>query len=241
MDSVQYFKQVCFVLFFLIIQSSLQSQTLSGKITDENKTPIPYASVFVKEARQGTTSNSDGVYQISLPTGTYSIIYRCLGFEIVEQKIEIAAGQNTLDIVLPVRPYQIAPVTVGSKNEDPAYSIVRKAIGMAPYYQNQIKEFDAEVYLKGTLKIKKLSWLVKKAMKNSEEPDIPREGDFYLQESVNNIHFTAPSSYEQTVKMIRSNFPGDNGSANSVMQFTNASFYQPQYRRYYPTTFTPCL
>lgn len=225
---MRYSKHVCLGLFFIILQFSLQSQTLSGKITDENTTPIPYASVFVKEARQGTTSNSDGVYQITLPTGTYSIVFRCLGFEIVEKKVEITPGQNTLDVVLPVRPYQIAPVTIGSKNEDPAYSIVRKAIGMAPYYQNQIKEFDAEVYLKGTLKIKKLSWLVKKAMKNSEEPDIPKEGDFYLQESINNIHFTAPNSYQQTVKMIRSNFPGDNSSANSVMQFTNASFYQPQ-------------
>ncbi|MGE0077167.1 MAG: DUF5686 and carboxypeptidase regulatory-like domain-containing protein [Bacteroidales bacterium] len=220
--------RICIAFLFILLPYILISQTLTGKITDENQKPIPYASVFVKEARQGTTTNTDGVYQISLPAGSYNVIFRCLGFEVVEQQMEIKPGQNTLDITLLVKPYQIAPVTIGSKDEDPAYDIIRKAIGMAPYYQNQIKEFEAEVYLKGTLKIKKLSWLVKKALKNSDEKDVPKEGEFYLQESVNNIHFTAPDKYDQKVKMIRSNFPGDDGSANSVMQFANASFYQPQ-------------
>lgn len=204
----------------------LSAQVLQGKITDESKNPIPYASVFIKEAKQGTTSNTDGIFLINLPKGNYSIVFRCLGYETSEKQIEIKPGQNTLNIILTVKPYQIAPVTIGSKNEDPAYNIVRKAIGMAPYYQNQIKEFNAEVYLKGTLKIKKLSWLVKKAIGNAEEA--PKEGQLYLQESINSIHFTAPEKYDQKVKMIRSNFPGDNGSSNDVMRFTNASFYQPK-------------
>lgn len=217
---------IIFLLIILIFPNSLLAQSLLGKITDESNNPIPYASVFIKEAKQGTTSNTDGVFLINLPKGSYSIIFRCLGYETAEKKIEVKPGQNTLSVTLNVKPYQIAPVTIGSKNEDPAYSIVRKAIGMAPYYQNQIKEFNAEVYLKGTLKIKKLSWLIKKAMGN--DADAPKEGQLYLQESVNSIHFTAPEKYEQKVKMIRSNFPGDNGGSSDVMRFTNASFYQPK-------------
>ena len=214
------------LLTIVILPNALPAQSLLGKITDENNNPVPYASVFIKEAKQGTTSNTDGVFLINLPEGNYSILFRCLGLETSEKKIEVKAGQNTLNVTLNEKPYQIAPVTIGSKNEDPAYSIVRKAIGMAPYYQNQIKEFDAEVYLKGTLKIIKLAWLIKKAMR--KDPDAPKEGQIYLQESINNIHFTAPGKYDQKVKMIRSNFPGENGGSNDVMRFTNASFYQPK-------------
>lgn len=217
---------ISLIIVFTFTSKALLSQTLSGKITDENKNPVPYASVYVKEAKQGTTSNTDGIYLINLPAGNYNIIFRCLGFEIIEKKIDVKPGQNQLNIILPVRPYQIAPVTIGSKNEDPAYGIVRKAIGMAPYYQNQVKEFNAEVYLKGTAKVKKLSWVVKKAI--GDEEDAPKEGQLYMQESINTIHFVAPEKYEQKVKMIRSNLPGDNSSTNSIMQFLNASFYQPQ-------------
>lgn len=202
------------------------SQTLRGKITDENNEPIPYASVFIREMKQGTTSNTDGVFSINLPKGGYSIIFRCLGFETTEKKIEVKSDLNILNVTLGVRPYQIAPVIIGSKSEDPAYSIVRKAIAMAPYYQNQVSEFDAEVYLKGTLKVKKLSLLVKRAMRKTDETI--KEGQLYLQESVNSIHFTAPNKYDQQVKMIRSNFPEFDGNSNNVMQFVNASLYQPQ-------------
>ncbi len=215
-----------FLSLLISTNLKLSAQSLQGKVLDENKEPIAYASIFVKEAKQGTTSNSDGMYLINLPKGKYSITFRCLGFETIEKQIEVKEGKNTYDITLPVKPYQIAPVTIGSKGEDPAYSIIRKAIGMAPYYQNQIKEFNAEVYMKGTLKIKKLSWLVKKAMGNSD--DVPKEGQFYLQESVNNIKFTAPDKYDQNVKMIRSNIPGGSGGNDDVMRFLNASFYQPQ-------------
>ncbi len=217
---------IALIVLLVAPLSKLTAQSIQGTITDENGKPIQYASVFVKEAKQGTTSNPDGKFLINLPSGTYSVVFSCLGFETLEKKVIVNATENTLNITLPVKPYQIAPVTVGSKGEDPAYSIVRKAIGMAQYYQNQITAFDAEVYLKGTLKIKKLSWIVKKAIGKDDEA--PKEGQMYLQESVNSIQFTAPNKYNQKVKMVRSNFPGSNNSTDDIMRFTNASLYQPQ-------------
>jgi hypothetical protein len=131
-----------------------------------------------------------------------------------------------LNITLNVKAYQLTGVKVSPNAEDPAYAIMRKAIGMAPYYQNQVKEFDAEVYMKGSIKVVKLSWIVKRATR--KEKDAPQEGALYLQESVNSIHFTAPDKYNQTVKMIRSNFPAGDSNDDNAMEFINASLYQPK-------------
>jgi hypothetical protein len=213
-------------LLLLFLISSSQGQSLSGTIKDSDGKPVPYSTVFVKELRLGTISNEQGHFSLNLKSGDYSIIFQCLGFETTERKVTIIDGVNKLDISLKIKSYELKGINIKPGSEDPAYAIIRKAIGMAPYYQNQVKDFEAEVYMKGTFKIVKLTWLVKRAMKN--EPDAPKEGTLYLQESVNNIHFTAPDKYDQTVKMIRSNFPSGDSNSDDAMGFINASIYQPK-------------
>lgn len=218
-------KIVLSFLVFIFIISNLLGQTLSGSILDVEGKPVSYSTVYVKELRFGTVSNEFGQYKLKLSAGEYSIIFQCLGFETAEKRVVINEGENHLNITLNVKNYQLKGVNVKPGSEDPAYAIMRKAIGMAPYYQNQVKEFEAEVYMKGTVKIVKLSWIVKRAMRKEE--DAPKEGELYLQESLNTIHFVAPDKYDQNVKMIRSNFPSGD-SDNGAMQFINASLYQPK-------------
>lgn len=217
------------VFFSLLLLSTFQisAQVLSGKISDESGNPIPYATVYVKEIRFGTTSNDIGNYELKLREGTYSILFQSLGFESAERRVEIHPGTTTLNISLKIKSYQLQGVKITPGSEDPAYAIMRKAIGFAPYYQNQISKFNAEVYLKGTFKFKKIAWYVKRMAKSEGEADeLPKEGALYLTESVNEVRFTAPDKYEQTVKIIQSNFP-DNGG-DDPMQFINASLYQPK-------------
>lgn len=213
------------LLFLSFLITSSFGQTLLGTISDNERKPVPYSTVFVKEIRMGTVSNEQGQYSLNLQSGDYTIIFQCLGYETVEKKVNVKDGINKLNIIFNVKSYELKGVNIKPGSEDPAYAIIRKAIGMAPYYQNQVKEFEAEVYMKGSIKIVKLSWLVKRAMRKEE--DAPKEGALYLQESVNNIHFTAPDKYDQTVKMIRSNFPSGD-SNNDAMQFINASLYDPK-------------
>ena len=91
--------------------------------------------------------------------------------------------------------------------EDPAYMIMRKAIGLAPYYLNNISRYKAEVYLKGNLVINKIPRILQKSMKmettsNSatlsvgskpkKEEKVFKAGDSFFMESMNEIEFTAP-------------------------------------------------
>lgn len=201
-------------------------QVIKGRVADDTGKPIPYASIYSKELRQGTSSNSDGDYMLRVPSGEYSFVFRSLGYETVERRIKVDTGEVTLNINMPVKPFLIAPVTVGGKGEDIAYDVVRKAIAMAPYYRNLVSEYEAEVYLKGTFKVDKLSWLVKRSLKDSPNP--PKEGSLYLQESYNKVKFTAPDKFDQKVKMIRSNFPGEVNSTDNILGFVSANLYQPK-------------
>ncbi len=214
------------VLSFLFPLQMLPAQTIRGRITDDTGNPIAYASIFVRELKQGTSSNTDGYYALNLPLGEYTFTFRSLGYETVDMKVRVAFGESSLNITLPVKPFLIAPVTIGGKGEDIAYDVVRKAIAMAPYYSNLVGEYEAEVYLKGTIKIDKLSWLVKRSLKGTDNP--PREGASYLQETFNNIKFKAPDRYEQNVKMIRSNFPGELNNTSNILGFVSANLYQPK-------------
>jgi hypothetical protein len=66
--------------------------------------------------------------------------------------------------------YRIAPVTVTDNGEDRAYPIMRNAIARAPWHAARVSEYSAEVYLKGSFDVEKISAVVRgtvgKALKN---------------------------------------------------------------------------
>jgi hypothetical protein len=218
----------------VLITLPLNGQMLKGKISNASGEPIPYASVYIRELKQGTTSNTKGDYEIRMPAGTYEVIYQSLGYSPVFYTANITDQTLINDVVLPLQYYQIPEVRISASGEDPAYSIMRKAVGLAPYYQNYISYFKAEVYLKGDLVIRKIPRLFQKAIKaeakNDQGTSIStsnlKEGNAFMMESFNELEFTAPDKYKQKVISINSTFPAE-GNNVSPMEFINASFYQP--------------
>jgi hypothetical protein len=223
-------KSFCSFLILLITSASSFSQSIRGKITDPSGTPIPYATVYISELRQGATANSKGDYEIRLKAGKYEVTYQSLGYEPVLLNITISDKTVTKDVVLPMQYYQIPEVRISASGEDPAYIIMRKVIGMAPYYLNYVKSYKAEVYLKGNLVINKIPKMLQKTMKmqdkNGKEIKI-KPGDVFFMESYNEIEFTAPDKYFQRVLSINSTFP-EQGNEISPMEFIEASFYEPE-------------
>ena len=224
---------------FLTIPFFASAQILKGKITDPSGRPVEYSTVYIRELRQGTTSNSNGDYEISLPKGNYMITYQSLGYQPVTANITLS-GQTIKNVVLAQQLYEIPEVKITASGEDPAYGIMRKAIGLAPYYLNNVSYYKAEVYLKGNLVIKKIPKLLQKSMKiesdneasvsagskTKKEDKLLKAGDSFLMESMNEIEFTAPDKYFQKMISYNSTFPAE-GNEISPMSFIQASFYQP--------------
>lgn len=226
------------LLFFLISAlylHAINAQVLKGKITDKSGEPVQYATIYIQELRQGTTSNTKGNYEIRLPSGSFTIVYQSLGYEPVMTEISLARDTIVRDIILTEQYYQIPEVRITENGEDPAYFIMRKAIGLAPYYLNHINHYKAEVYLKGNAYIKRIPKIARKSMKietGTKSPGSPgtkivlKEGDSFLMESYNEIEFTAPDKYIQKVVSYNSSFP-EQSDAVSPMDYIKASFYQP--------------
>ena len=188
--------------------------------------PMPGASVYVSGLRQGTTANHDGLYEIALPPGTFTITYQFLGYTPVIRNISVEASDILADITLTEQLFEIPAVRVSSSGKDPAYFIMRKAIGMAPFHLNEVKMYKAEVYIKGGGKIDKIPKMLQRQMKVEANETPIREGQYYFMESVNVITFNAPDKYIHQVISSRSNIPASE-SETSPMDYLEASFYQP--------------
>ena len=222
------------LLSILCTSLALNAQVLKGRVTNDKGEAVQYATIYIQELRQGTTATIKGDYELRLAPGKYQVTYQSLGYGQVVHNIVISGQPVVMDVVLPLQYYMIPEVRITATGEDPAYGIMRKAIGMAPYYLNNISFYKAEVYLKGNVLVNKISGLIKAAMKKAAKeekkeggtPVIIKEGDVYLMESFNEIEFNAPDKYVQKVISINSTFP-DSEEGVSPMDFINASFYQP--------------
>ncbi len=235
-------KGLVWIIFFLVMaELPASSQKLKGRIFDQSGDPVGYATVYINELKLGTTSNARGDYELRLPPGSYNILYQSLGYEPVIETIVIGEDDVEKNAVLPEQIYEIPEVRISRSDEDPALSIMRKVIGLAPYYLNYIDHYKAEVYIKGNLFIRRIPKIIQRSMrmgrngessyvsaggKPSEDEDILKEGDSFFLESFNEIEFNAPDKYVQRVISFNSTFP-DQGNDISPMDYIQASFYQP--------------
>ncbi|MFH1121049.1 MAG: DUF5686 and carboxypeptidase regulatory-like domain-containing protein [Bacteroidota bacterium] len=222
--------KICFLGLLIVFLTSFSSkaQVLHGIITDTQNRTVPFSTVFVKELSFGTAANEDGQFELRLEEGSYTFVFQCMGYQTVTRNIEIHQQNEPLQIILPGMVYSLKEVEVSDGGEDPAYRIMRRVIRKAPLYAGMVKSFKAEVYIRGSLNIRKISamvkWMAREDLKKSEI----REGGTYLEESVNEIEFTSPDKTRQKVKSIHSTFPGGNENRSSgAIGFISGNIYQP--------------
>ncbi len=186
---------------------------------------MPYAAIFIKELTRGTTCNARGDFSFPLPPGTYTIYFRSLGYTEVSRTVDISGDFVDMQIQLPPQTYMIPEVRISATGEDPAYWIMRKAIGLAHYHLHEVASYKAEIYIKGTAVIDNLPRAIARRI---EVNDIQvKEGEAYMLESLNEVHFTAPDKYEMNVIASQNTLPGYTQNVNP-MDYINASLYQQQ-------------
>ena len=203
------------------------SQGIKGRLTDANNNPVPFAAVYDETTYAGTTSNTDGYYDLKLEPGNHSMVYKAMGYYLVRRQINTSGQWSTHDILLNEQSIAVKEVIITPGKEDPAYAIMRKVIGLAPYHLNQVKEYTADVYLRGTIRIINIPKIIAKRVEIDGKKNAIKSGDVFLQESINQIKFRAPDKYDQKVISYQSTFPGEGNDVNP-MGIINSSLYEPE-------------
>jgi iron complex outermembrane receptor protein len=70
-----------FLFLFVSTLANAQSFTLSGKVVDENKNPLPGASILVQEIKKGTFTNDEGNFSLKINRGKYKVKISYLGYK----------------------------------------------------------------------------------------------------------------------------------------------------------------
>ncbi|WP_428328787.1 DUF5686 and carboxypeptidase regulatory-like domain-containing protein [Mucilaginibacter sp.] len=216
-------------LFLLLtINAFSQQVTLSGKITDEQKKAIPFASVYIKNTTKGTSANSEGQYTLQLKPGTYNVQYKAVGYKQESRKLELSSNQ-TVDMTLSPETFQLNEVVVKSGGEDAAYAMIRKAIKKRKAHLNEVNAYTCEVYIKGLQKLlaapkKFMGYDVQKATREMGL-DSNRRGIIYLSESESKYSFMRPNKVHE--ELISSKVSGSNKAFSyNRASDVNVNFYQ---------------
>ena len=214
-------KQIYSVLIFQFIAFSALAGGVKGVIKSDDGNVLPYASIYVKQTGSGSATDLQGKYEIQLPQGHYDLVFQFLGYESVNRSVDITSDFVVLDVILKTQVMMLQTVTINAQKEDPAYTIMRKAIAKAKYHTQQIDKYTAKVYIKGKGKLTDYPWLAKRAL---EKEGITKDR-LFISESVSEIKYTRPKKFEEKVIAVYTQGKDRNTSPNG---YVFGSFYEPE-------------
>lgn len=178
---------------------------VKGRIIDSNGMPLAFATVYEEGTTNGTTSNGDGYYQLTLTSGTRTIVAQFVGYQRQSQQVEIVDGASVkLNFQLADEALVLQEVIVSAKEKDHARQIIRNTIKMRKYYRDEIAAFACEVYVKG---LQRLDKKPKNLLGLTIDIDT---GIVYLSESVSKIKYQHPNKINEVI--ISSKVSGNNNA-----------------------------
>jgi len=211
-----------FLFYFLFFQI-VNAQGIRGRITNKQGETVAFATVFVPQISKGTVSNAEGIYELKLPEGKYTVQFKYLGYKTQSVELNSTKTFQEINITLEPQNYRIPEIKVLASGEDPAYYIMRHAIAMAPYYQKQVSKYSCKVYLKGSGNFEKIPFLLEKQMKKSGV----KENEPFVMETVSKIDFELPDRVTQQVLAMRSS--GKDNNTSPISMITNNLYDAEKY------------
>ncbi len=209
-----------FLLFVILLVDlpSFAQSVLSGTVTDEKGEPLPFATLYVNNTTQGTTTNVEGHYALPLDPGQYQLVFQYVGYEKKVIDVVISKESHILNVTLSSEALQLKEVVIKANGEDPAYPVIRAAIAKRKYHLEEVQAYKCRVYIKGLQELK-------------SRPDkflgytVPVDtGIVYLSESISELSVERPDKIKEV--MISSKVSGNisNFSYNQGSQML-FSFY----------------
>ncbi len=94
-----------FIFFLLSIELYAQNATISGRVIDATSgQPMLGVSVIIREINAFALTDFDGKYNLTVPPGTYTVLFQIVGYDTKSQNVTVNAGQNlSLNVVMGVQ------------------------------------------------------------------------------------------------------------------------------------------
>jgi hypothetical protein len=207
-------------LLIIVLPETHAQGGIKGYIFNAEGEPLPFATIYVKQTETGTTTNVEGYFDLSLAPGNYSLMFQYLGFSAQEKIIDVAETYLQFNINMEPESLVLQAVEINAKMEDPALTIMRKAIAKSKFHLQQIDTYSARVYTKGSGRLVDSPFFLRKTL---AKEGIDSSFTF-VSESISDISYTRPNTFSERVISVRSDGDDNNTSPNSYIM---GSFYEP--------------
>jgi len=150
-----------------------------------------------------------------------------VGYATQEKSVTLGSKNVIADFTLTLQRLVLKEIIIKEGGEDPAYEIIRQAIKKRSFYEKQVNAFEAEVYIKGIISLKKLPQKVLGQKipdedRNNMRLDSTGKGIIYLSESVTKVSMQEPDKVK--LEVISGRESGSNGFGFNFPAFI--SFYE---------------
>ena len=205
----------------MLLANCAEAGGVRGLISTTRQEALPYAGIVVQGTSTGTLANAEGRYELTLPAGKYELVFQYLSFKTLIKTVTIGDGFLELNVTLEEQPLNLDAARVGRGKEDPAYSVMRRAIAKARFHQLQIRSYTARAYTRSTALPTKIPFLLERRLKKEGV----QEGKAFLNESITEITYRRPNTYNQKILSTRNSLDNSTPTPN---QYVLASFYSPE-------------
>lgn len=214
------------LLLITLCFNTIVFSQITGNIKDTNNETLAFVNIYIEGTYKGTTSNDEGNYELNVAEqGTYTIVYKFLGFKTEKKTVDISSFPYELHVTLQEENLSLDEVVINS-NENPANRIIRAAIDNRKLMLEKIAAFKADFYSRGLIKIEDVPEKIFGQEVGDLEGslDSTRSGIIYLSETISKIDFKRPDNLKE--KITASKVSGnDNGFSFNTAMDVDFNFY----------------
>jgi len=105
-------KRLAAVHLFLMMAllSNAQNRSIRGTVTTGSNEPVNGASVIIKGQSKGTSTDNNGVFTITAPTGNVTLVISSVGFKTIEQTV--SANEASIEVKMQKNDGELGEVVV---------------------------------------------------------------------------------------------------------------------------------
>ncbi len=106
-------KLIPLIILTLSSLFSFSQTTVTGTVKDVKGKPIPGVSIAIKDSYDGSTSDSSGIYRFrTMEKGEQVLLFTSIGFKLQEQKLNLAGGSITINVIMKEEPNELTAVVI---------------------------------------------------------------------------------------------------------------------------------